>query len=345
MNIKENIGKIISEARKNKKITQLELAKLINVSDKAISNWETEKNIPDIDTIKKLEKILNIELLEQKKTKKDIIKKRIAIVLGVLIILLLIFTSIYFINNFNKVKIYEITLDSENFKINNSNLIITNNQIVLNLNEIINLEELKNQEYTLTLYYKEKDEIHNIITKPDYHSISINENKNNYHFLSKEFIKNIDNLYINIKYEDSNNNECEEDIKIQISKTFQNNKLIYIKEKEEKDEYKNLRIILKNNNYKEVDYNIYEKNLKNEKFRYDLINSILYYAKSEKDTDIHASFNIYGYNNEIKYDVFKNNKLIEKYDYNNLENYYQEKKYYYEIYNNITKEAQKLLED
>lgn len=345
MNIKENIGKIISEARKNKKITQLELAKLVNVSDKAISNWETEKNIPDIDTIKKLEKILNIELLEQKKTKKDIIKKRIAIVLGTLIILLLIFTSIYFINNFNKVKIYEITLDSENFKINNSSLVITNNQIILNLNELKSNTELKDPEYTLTLYYKEKDEIHNIITKPAYHNISINENKNNYHFLSKEFIKNMDNLYINIKYEDSNNNECEEDIKLQISKTFQNNKLIYIKEEEKKDEYKNLRIILKNNDYKEVDYNIYEKNLKNETFRYDLASNILYYEKVEKDTDIHASFNIYGYNNEIKYDVFKNNKLIEKYDYNNLEDYYQEKENYYEIYNNLTKEASKLLED
>ena len=62
MDSKDEIGKIISEARKKKKITQQDLAGKLFVSDKAISNWETNKNLPDKELIPKIEKILNIEI-------------------------------------------------------------------------------------------------------------------------------------------------------------------------------------------------------------------------------------------------------------------------------------------
>ena len=42
----EKFGKLISEARKEKNLTQKEVAKLLNVTDKAVSKWERGKSYP-----------------------------------------------------------------------------------------------------------------------------------------------------------------------------------------------------------------------------------------------------------------------------------------------------------
>ena len=41
------IGKFIAECRKNKNITQAELAEKLSITDRAISKWETGKGLPD----------------------------------------------------------------------------------------------------------------------------------------------------------------------------------------------------------------------------------------------------------------------------------------------------------
>lgn len=50
----ECIGKFIAECRKKKKITQSELAERLGVTDRAISNWENGKNMPDLSLFKPL---------------------------------------------------------------------------------------------------------------------------------------------------------------------------------------------------------------------------------------------------------------------------------------------------
>ena len=50
----EKIGKFISECRKNKKMTQSELAEKLGVSDKSVSKWETGKCMPDLSLFKPL---------------------------------------------------------------------------------------------------------------------------------------------------------------------------------------------------------------------------------------------------------------------------------------------------
>ena len=42
------IGKFIAKLRKEKKMTQQELADLLNVTDRAISNWENGRRMPDV---------------------------------------------------------------------------------------------------------------------------------------------------------------------------------------------------------------------------------------------------------------------------------------------------------
>ena len=57
-------GKIIKELREKEKLTQLELANIINVSDKTISKWETGKGLPDISLIEPLSKALKVSVIE-----------------------------------------------------------------------------------------------------------------------------------------------------------------------------------------------------------------------------------------------------------------------------------------
>ena len=58
------IGKIISEARKNKGLTQRQLANELHISDKAISKWERGIGCPDISFLIPLSQILDISLYE-----------------------------------------------------------------------------------------------------------------------------------------------------------------------------------------------------------------------------------------------------------------------------------------
>ena len=43
----EKIGKFISKCRKQKNLTQVEIAEKLGVSDKSVSKWETGKCMPD----------------------------------------------------------------------------------------------------------------------------------------------------------------------------------------------------------------------------------------------------------------------------------------------------------
>lgn len=56
------IGKFIKQKRKEKKITQSELAEKLNVTDRAISKWENGICMPDSGIIAELCKILNITI-------------------------------------------------------------------------------------------------------------------------------------------------------------------------------------------------------------------------------------------------------------------------------------------
>ena len=58
----EKIGKFIAERRKLKKLTQVQLAEKLGVSDKSISKWETSKCMPDLSLFSPLCEILDITI-------------------------------------------------------------------------------------------------------------------------------------------------------------------------------------------------------------------------------------------------------------------------------------------
>ena len=58
----EKIGRFIAECRKEKGITQAQLAEKINITDKAVSKWETGKGLPDVSIMIELCNILGINV-------------------------------------------------------------------------------------------------------------------------------------------------------------------------------------------------------------------------------------------------------------------------------------------
>ena len=70
----EKIGKFIAKCRKDKKMTQSELAEKLGVTDKSIGNWENGRNMPDLSLFKPLCDVLGItinDLLSGEKISKD----------------------------------------------------------------------------------------------------------------------------------------------------------------------------------------------------------------------------------------------------------------------------------
>lgn len=116
------IGKFISSKRKEKGITQSELAEMLNITDRAVSKWENGICLPDAGTMPELCKILNISindlfsgevvdmkdnekkyednLLEMTRLKEEKDRQLLALewvigILAVVILLTLIFISIF----------------------------------------------------------------------------------------------------------------------------------------------------------------------------------------------------------------------------------------------------------
>ena len=58
------IGKFIAECRKKKNLTQAQLAEKLDITDRAISKWETGKAMPDSDIMLDLCDILGIKVNE-----------------------------------------------------------------------------------------------------------------------------------------------------------------------------------------------------------------------------------------------------------------------------------------
>ncbi|MEY8391173.1 XRE family transcriptional regulator [Lachnospiraceae bacterium] len=58
------IGRFIASCRKEKGLTQVQLAEQLNITNRAVSKWETGKSIPDVSIMIKLCDILGITVNE-----------------------------------------------------------------------------------------------------------------------------------------------------------------------------------------------------------------------------------------------------------------------------------------
>lgn len=128
----KRIGEFLKEQRIKNNLTQDELASKLYVSRYVISKWERGIRIPSTDYLTKLSTILNINVTDilnggivnkenLNKVTIDIIKyqdKKIKLLMYIMsliiIFLITIFSTIFLINNFNSIKVYNVVGSSEN---------------------------------------------------------------------------------------------------------------------------------------------------------------------------------------------------------------------------------------
>ena len=60
----KKIGSFLKELRKEKGLTQEQLAELMYVSDRTVSRWETGSNLPSLDILIRISNYYNVELSE-----------------------------------------------------------------------------------------------------------------------------------------------------------------------------------------------------------------------------------------------------------------------------------------
>lgn len=60
----EKIGNFIKEKRKEKNLTQKELAIKLNITDRAVSKWERGLGCPDVSLLENLSKVLDVSIVE-----------------------------------------------------------------------------------------------------------------------------------------------------------------------------------------------------------------------------------------------------------------------------------------
>ena len=61
---KEKTGQLITELRKEKGLTQKQLADALNITDKAVSKWERGLSFPDISMLEPISELLGVSIME-----------------------------------------------------------------------------------------------------------------------------------------------------------------------------------------------------------------------------------------------------------------------------------------
>lgn len=233
----------IYRIRQERKLTQKEIGDIIGVSDRTISKWENGTTVPDLCQIrnicKKLEISPSLLIKSEKKLRDNItnLRRGIGKILNYILhniflitfILVFMLLLLYFINNYNSIKIYDLKYNSENISFENGYLFRTKVTNILIINDIkINKIKYNPIDTKVKLYTFVNGDKKIIYTSENLNNIYIEENKSGSDLLSKDVIESIkQNLYLLIETKDENNNEYNYGCQITFKEKYNNNKLLY----------------------------------------------------------------------------------------------------------------------
>ena len=233
----------IYRIRQERKLTQKEIGDIIGVSDRTISKWENGTTVPDLCQIrnicKKLEISPSLLIKSEKKLRDNItnLRRKMGKILNYILhniflitfILVFILLLLYFINNYNSIKIYDLKYNSENISFENGYLFKTKVTNILIINDIkINKIKYNPIDTKVKLYTLVNGDKKIIYTSENLNNIYIEENKSGADLLSKDVIESIkQNLYLLIETKDENNNEYNYECQITFKEKYNNNKLLY----------------------------------------------------------------------------------------------------------------------
>ncbi len=261
----KKIGEFIAKLRKEKNLTQEELADKLNVNSKTVSRWENGNNMPDYSILNSLceEFDINVlELLNGEKKKadnkvfeeymkyKDKANKRKRILYLIIIFLLVIVSilGIYFLNNYKKVAVYRLNAVSNNFSYTDGILLKSNIKYVMKYGKlVITNHDIKEEDIVdVEVAYKNDDRYYLVTSYKD--GATIIEEYGYGEVFNEKNIKHIPNdLYLIIFYK-VGDKIVHEEIAMEVIEEMNNNKIINIKEKSG----------FKNNTPREIDLTYYD---------------------------------------------------------------------------------------
>ena len=233
----------IFRIRTERDLTQKKLADKLNISDKTISKWEKGDSVPDLINIQNICNELEVSpssIVNSKRTLKDrinFIKRKIGtffnyclnniflIFFSVAFILLLV----YFLNNYNTVKVYSIKYESDNISITNGYFFKTKVVNILDINDItLNKLEYEPVEIKLELYTYYNGDKYMIYEANDLKNIYIEESKNYSDILTSDAINSMkNNLYLDIITKDKDGKTYTYESTLTLINKFSNNKVSY----------------------------------------------------------------------------------------------------------------------
>lgn len=247
----DKISKFITKKRKEKKLTQQQLADLTHLSEKTISKWECGRGIPDIGNLQSLSKALDVSVTEilngeeeekeqpvieyieykEKKTKKKLL---ITLIFSTLIMLLIVFGA-FFINNYGKTKVYTFSGKGNHFYYQNLLLIKSNSGNILSNGYLGN--DYEYDYHDIYLHLKMNNEDYGALSNEAHTYIEKNTGKG---LIPEKGLDNLDNWEIIVSYY-IGEEQYEETIKLESKEIISGNR--FTKEKidtlQEKHEERN----------------------------------------------------------------------------------------------------------
>ena len=352
----KNFGEFILELRKEKHLSQYDLAELVPISREAVSKWERNTTKPNKASLTRLSEIfeisseelllgrrvseeerkeltnLTLDLYEQRNKKQKLLK----ISLIIIILLVFIFLIYYFLTSYNSIKVYKFIYDKDNIVIENGIFVTTREKLYFNIGNIDSDKEIKN----LRLYYKK-----------DNKEINLNSSDTNYIFLYdyygydkyfeyKDLKKVLNNMYLEITYEDDIKT-----IKIEFKKDFAN--ILISKNKNEIVDESTLKVDSFKINEDLIkqkftfENGLYTYNLDNDSITFNYIESIKYLTLTVTNKDIIETWDYNLPYNELIYKKFENKKELKSYSYSENENNCQSEdcvktmQYFYDIMSKV----------
>lgn len=234
----------ISKIRIDNNLTQMELANILGVSDKTVSSWENGNTTPDSETIKKICSEFGISLsafVLQKASFKDYIKYFLKCfvkcldfvwknILKFIIAILFILLLIYFLNNYNAIKVYYLNYESsDNISVGHGYFIENKARNILVIDNIaIDKTDYEIETIELELYTLVIGEKATIYKSDNLDDIIIDELSDYPTYLKSDIIKSMkNNMHLEINIIDTDDNVHNYKVNFAFKKFFSNDKLIY----------------------------------------------------------------------------------------------------------------------
>lgn len=305
---KETLGQILKKWREKSNLTQDDLAKKINVTRQAVSNWETNRALPDKEILLELHKIygenFGNEISLDKITSKDIAiynkkakrkAKRLLIITTIIFICLFSFLMLSLFYR-NQISLYEGTIISDNFALENCILLDTKIKRFFKLGniKIISKNIPEDTKLKINLYFHNGKQERTILNSEYNTTITINEDYNYNEYFPNKI--NVNEIYIDIIYYDEGKQQIET-LPLNFTKVFDNNKWFYFTQPISFDNKKQKKEQENSNNKQNI-----TNRLKELKYQYDEKSDN--WSKENEDKSIWA----YDINTEKLFYTFENNK-------------------------------------